>query len=392
MKFRLSFRVFAGGIFLGAVVLGLAGCGPSAAQTKPAPPAVTVAPVEQREIVERDEFTGRIEPVESVEIRPRVSGYIQEVKFQSGQLVKKGDVLFQIDPRWHQATFDQRQAEFEQAKVRLENVRREAERTPQLLTNNAISVEESDARQSHYQEAKSALLAAQAALESARLDLEYTQVRAPIAGRVSRALLTEGNYVNGVAGAATVLTTLVSVDPVYVYADMDENSLLRFNALARAKKLESDGDGKIPIELQLADEPDYPHRGSIESFDNRLSADTGSILLRAVFPNPDGRIVPGLFARIRVPLSERHPALLVEERAIGTDQAQKFVLTLTSTNTVAYHQVELGPVVEGRRVVRSGLQGTEAVVVNGLQRVRPGMPVAPQTEVATKDDRRLAKR
>ena len=392
MKMEFSFRVFVAGIFLGAIAFGLTGCGPSAAQTKSAPPAVTVAPVEQREIVERDEFTGRIEPVESVEIRPRVSGYVQEVKFQSGQLVKKGDVLFQIDPRWHQATFDQRQAEFEQAKVRLENVRREAERTPQLLTNNAISVEESDARQSHYQEAKSALLAAQAALESARLDLEYTQVRAPIAGRVSRALLTEGNYVNGVAGAATVLTTLVSVDPVYVYADMDENSLLRFNALARAKKLESDGDGKIPVELQLADERDYPHRGYIESFDNRLSADTGSILLRAVFPNPDGRVVPGLFARIRVPLSERHPALLVEERAIGTDQAQKFVLTLTSTNTVAYRQVELGPVVEGRRVVRSGLQGTEAVVVNGLQRVRPGMPVAPQTEVAAKDDRRLAKR
>src|SRR5262249_44710285 len=148
--------------------------------------------------------------------------------------------------------------------------------------------------QSRYQEAKSFLLAAQAALESARLDLEYTQVRAPIDGRVSRALLTEGNYVSGVAGAATVLTTLVSVDPVYVYADMDENSLLRFNALAQAKKLESDGDGKIPVELQLADEKDFPHRGYIESFDNRVNSDTGSILLRAVFPNPDSRIVPGL--------------------------------------------------------------------------------------------------
>lgn len=371
---------------------GLLGCTRHAGQTSPALPTVTIAPVEQKEIVERDEFTGRIEPVESVEIRPRVSGYIQEVKFQSGQLVKKGDLLFQIDPRWHQAAFEQRQAEFQQAKAHFENARREADRTPQLLTNNAISLEESDARQSRFQEAKSAMLAAQAALDSARLDLEYTQVRAPIDGRVSRALLTEGNYVNGIAGGATVLTTLVSVDPVYVYADMDENSLLRFNALAQAKKIESDGNGRIPVELQLADEQDFPHRGCIESFDNRLNADTGSILLRAVFPNADGRIVPGLFARIRVPLSDRHPALLVQERAIGTDQAQKFVLTLTSSNTVAYRQVELGPAMGDRRVVRTGLQKGEEIVVNGLQRVRPGMPVAPQAEMADASDRRVAKR
>jgi RND family efflux transporter MFP subunit len=392
MNPRSKNRILAATFAIAALAAGIAGCSRRPVQSKPAPPTVIVAAVQQKEIVERDEFTGRIEPVESVEIRPRVSGYIQEVKFQSGQLVKKGDLLFQIDPRWHQAAFEQRQAEFEQARARFENSRREADRTPQLLTNNAISVEESDARQSRYREAKSAMLAAQAALDSAKLDLEYTQVRAPINGRVSRALLTEGNYVNGAAGGATMLTTLVSVDPVYVYADMDENSLLRFNALAAAKKLEADGDGRIPVELQLADEPDFAHRGYIESFDNRLNADTGSILLRAVFPNPDGRVVPGLFARIRVPLSERHAALLVEERAIGTDQAQKFVLTLTSSNTVAYRQVQLGPVVGDRRVVRSGLQGNEEIVVNGLQRVRPGMPVAPQSELAETESRHLAKR
>ena len=395
--YRVMKPRFISGLIVPALLLGVlltisTGCDREAAQQKPTPPTVTVAPVEKKEIVEWDEFTGRIEPVESVEVRPRVSGYIQEVRFQSGQLVKKGEVLFVIDPRWHQTTFDQRQAEFEQAKVRLDNARREAERTTQLLANKAISVEESDARQSRYQEAKAALLATQAALDSAKLDLEHTQVRAPIDGRVSRALLTEGNYVSGVAGGATVLTTLVSVDPVYVYADIDENSLLRFNALANAKKLDTDGNGKIPVELQLADEPDFVHRGYIESFNNRLDPNTGSILLRAVFPNSDGRVVPGLFARIRVPLSERHPALLVEERAIGTDQAQKFVLTLTATNTVAYQSVKLGPAIEGKRVVRCGLHGNEEIVVNGLQRVRPGMPVAPQQEVANNEGQHLAKR
>ena len=268
-------------------------------------------------------------------------------------------MLFVIDPRWHQAEFDRRQAEFEQARVRLDNARREADRTPQLLANKAISIEESDARQARHQEAKAALQAAQAALDSARLDLEYTQVRSPIDGRVSRALLTEGNYVSGVAGATTVLTTLVSVDPIYVYADIDENSLLKFNALTQARKLETNGAGKI---------------------------------LRAVFPNADGRVVPGLFARIRVPLSERHPVLLVDERAIGTDQAQKFVLTLTSTNTVAYRSVNLGPVIDGKRVIRSGLEADEKIVVNGLQRVRPGMPVTPQEGVAGNAGPRIARR
>ena len=395
MKAKLFFRLAFPPLALIALTSLSTGCSRSSAQQSPRPPAVTVAPVERKEIVEWDEFTGRIEAVESVEVRPRVSGYIQEVRFRSGQLVKKGDVLFGIDPRWHQAAFDQRQAESERAKVQLENARREADRTTQLLANKAISTEEADARVARFQEAKAALLAAEAARDSAKLDLEYTQVRAPIDGRVSRALLTEGNYVSGLAGAATLLTTLVSVDPVYVYADVDEDTLLKFNALLHATKLETNGDGNIPVELQLADEQGFPHQGHIESFDNRLDPNTGSILLRAVFPNGDSRIVPGLFARIRIPLSERHPALLVSERAIGTDQAQKYVLTLTATNTVAYQSVTLGPVVDGKRIIRSGLQAGDQIVVNGLQRVRPGMPVTTQEEVAATahpDDGKLAKR
>ena len=356
------------------------------------PPAVTVAPVERQELVEWDEFTGRTEAIETVDVRPRVSGHIQEVRFESGKLVKKGDVLFVIDPRWHQAEFDRRQAEYDQAKVHLENAEREANRIGRLLSNHAISTEEAEAREARFKEAKAALLVTQAARDTARLDLDYTEIRAPVDGRVSRALITTGNYVSGIPGAASILTTLVSVHPMYVYADIDENSLLKFNALAQAQKLQGASDAKVPVELQLADEEGFPHRGFIESFDNRLDSNTGSILLRAVFDNKDERIVPGLFARIRVPLSARHPALLVEERAIGTDQGQKYVMSLSSSNTVEYRAVKLGPDVNGKRIIRQGLQEGEQIVVNGLQRVRPGMPVAPQTEVANQQDPSLAKR
>jgi RND family efflux transporter MFP subunit len=378
MSKKLFLSLSVSTLTVGALAILSVGCSHQVSQQGSPPTAVTVAPVEQREIVEWSEFTGRTEPVDSVEIRPRTSGYIQEVRFQSGQMVKKGDVLFVIDPRWNQAVFDQRQAEYDQAKS-------EADRTDKLLANNAISAEEAEARKARFEEAK-------AALDSAKLDLEYTEVKSPIDGRVSRALLTEGNYVSGNAGSASLLTTVVSVNPVYVYADIDEDSLLKFNELVYSKKLGATDDGKIPVDLELADESDFPHQGYIESFDNKLDPDTGSILLRAVFPNDDGRIVPGLFARIRIPLSERHNALLIDERSIGTDQANKFVLMLTPTNTVQYQAVELGPLVDGKRVVRSGLEVGEKIVVNGLARVRPGMPVTPQDEVANNEAPKIAQK
>lgn len=378
---RKTLRVGAAILLVG--ILFTAGCrkggaaaGHGGAQMPP--PAVTVIPVVAQEIIEWDEFTGRTAAMENVEVRPRVSGHIEAVKFQSGQLVKKGDVLFQIDPRWHQAEFAKREADHEQARVKMVNAEREAGRTAALLANKAISAEEGDQRQARYAEAKAALLATEAAKDLAKLDLDHATIRSPIDGRVSRELVTVGNYVSGLAGNATLLTTIVSVNPIHVYADVDENSLLKFNALQRSGKLNS-ADGRVSVELQLANEETFQHRGYIESFDNKLDPMSGAIVLRAVFPNPDGNIVPGLFARIRLPASEKRPAVLIEESAIGTDQAQKFVLTVTSSNTVAYRPIKLGTLVNGKRLVREGLQAGDQVVQNlVMARVRPGMPIQPQ--------------
>lgn len=397
MKPLLLARTFQIALAVSALALSATGCKRPAAAAAPPPqmppPPVAIAQVDQQELVEWDEFTGRTAPVEYVEVRPRVSGHIQAARIQSGQLVKKGDLLFEIDPRSFQAELNRRLAELQQAQVRLDNTKREADRTAQLLAGKAISTEEAESRQSRHSEAKAALQAAQAACEAIKLDLDYCQVRAPIGGRVSRELVNVGNYVSGQAGSATLLTTIVSVDPVHVYADVDENSLLKFNALTRAKQMTSNGDGKVPVELQLADESGFPHQGHIESFDNKLDPQSGSILLRAVFPNSDGLIVPGLFARIRVPGSAKYQALLVDERAIGTDQAQKFVLTLTSTNTVAYRPVKLGAAQGGKRIIREGLQAGDKVVLDILfAKVRPGMSVTPKESTNTTGEAKVAAR
>ncbi len=384
-----TLRIILGTTVVSASVWLGAGCKPHAAQHQQMPlaPVVTVAPVQQQQMVEWEEFTGRTAAIENVEVRSRVSGHIEAVKFESGQMVKKGDVLFQIDPRWHQAEFGRHAADYEQARVKLANAEREAKRTVQLLANKAISTEEADQREARFQESKAALQSSEAARNLAQLDLDYTVVRSPINGRVSRAMVTEGNYISALASATTVLTTIVSVDPIHVYADVDENSLLKFNALAQAGKLPLNRDGKVPVELQLGDESGFPHQGYLESFDNKVDAQSGSIVLRAIFPNSDGRVIPGLFARIRLPASGKRPVLLIEESAIGTDQAQKFVLTLTSSNTVAYRPVKLGALVDGKRLVRDGLQVGEQVVMNVVMaRVRPGMAVQPQPVAAAKSE------
>lgn len=370
-SFRRRFAFVAGGVLLVAAGL-FSFVQPSRLDAnEPAPPApapkVTVAAVEEQLITEYEELTGHIDALETVELRARVSGHIDEVHFDAGQLVKKGDLLFTIDPRWYQAQFDL-------AAARADLAEREARRADALVAASAISREEAEGRRARAAEAR-------AALATARLDLDHTKVRAPIDGRVSRAIVTPGNLVSGAPSGATLLTTIVSVGDAYVYADLDESTLLKFNRLLRANRIATE-DGRIPVELQLADESGYPRRGYIESTDNRVNPETGSLILRMVFPNHDHALIPGLFARVRVPVSAPQNALLISERAIGTDQSQKFVLTVGENNTVSYRTVKLGGMIDGKRVVRTGIAPGDRIIVNGLQHVRPGMQVDAQVAIA----------
>jgi len=335
------------------------------AAAKPPAPKVTVTPVELKLITEFEEITGRIDATETVELRARVSGHLEEVRFQSGQLVNKGDVLFNIDPRWYQAQFDL-------ANARAEVATREAKRAVDLLAASALSSEEAESRKAKAAEA-------QAELATARLDLEHTEVRAPISGRVSRAFVTAGNLVSGAPGNATLLTTIVTTGDAYVYADLDETALRKFNRIARENLILTQA-GRVPVDMELSDESGYPRHGFIESMDNRVNPATGTLTVRMLFPNQDGALVPGLFARVRLPVSAPENALLISERAIGTDQSQKFVLTVAKDNTVSYRSVKVGASFDGKRVVREGLKPGETIIVNGLQRVRPGMTVAPEEE------------
>jgi RND family efflux transporter MFP subunit len=339
---------------------------------------VSVAPPVQREIQDWDEFTGRIEASEAVEIRPRVSGYLDKVHFKSGEMVQKGDILFTIDARPFQAILDRTEAELRQAETRLKWAKSEAERAERLWTSRTASIEEVDKQRRAFEEATAGIGVSQAARKAAALDVEFCTVRAPIAGRVSRELVTSGNYVSGVAGFTTLLTTLVRMDPVHVYADVDETTFLRYQRLTTAGKATHLSTGETPAEMQLDGDGDYPHRGRIESFDNRLQGSTGSILLRAEFPNADGTLRPGSFVRLRVPAGPKYQALLVTERAVGTDQGRKFLLTVGANNITEYKPVEVGPLIGDQRVIRKGLASTDTVIVNGLQRARPGAPVVPE--------------
>lgn len=363
--------------FLLIALLGvalLAGCARNeAAQPQAAMlPQVSVAAAITRQVSDFDEFTGRFEAVERVELRPRVSGYISSVNFTDGNEVKKGEVLFVIDPRPYAAERDHAQAQLAQARSQLVLAKSERERAVKLLAQHAISQEEFDTRTSGREQAEANVAAAQAALDSAALNLEFTRVTAPISGRISRALVTSGNFV---ANGQTLLTTLVSLDPIYVTFDGDEQVYLKYTKLAQSG---GGHENRNPVQVGLADESGYPHQGAMVFVDNALDPATGTIRSRALLDNHQRLFTPGLFARIRLLGATQRQAVLINDSAIGTDQSVRYVLVVGADNKVQYRPVKLGPVIDGLRVVDSGLSAGEVIVVNGLQRVRPGAQIAPQ--------------
>ncbi|MEX6664174.1 multidrug efflux RND transporter periplasmic adaptor subunit MexE [Pseudomonas sp. W2-17] len=352
------------------VVISACGRTPEAT-VAPAAAKVNVAKVIEQPVNEWDEVTARLESPETVQVRPRVSGQIDSVAFTDGELVKKGDLLFQIDPRPFEAEVHRLEAQLQQSKAAAQRSTNEAQRGERLRTNNAISAELADSRTTTAQESKAAVAAIQAQLDLARLNLSFTRVTAPITGRVSRAEITAGNIVTA---DQSILTSLVSTDKVYAYFDADERVFLKYNQLAR--------DGKrgatTPVYMGLSNEAENPHLGQMNFVDNQVNPRTGTIRGRAVFDNRKGEYTPGLYARLKLVGSGTYSAMLIKDEAVGTDLGKKFVLVVDKDNKAIYRSVELGPKLEGLRIVRSGLGKDDRIVVTGLQRVRPGSPVDPQ--------------
>ena len=354
----------------GLVGLTLSGCDDATGKTAapaPAAPPVSAAIVLEKPIAETQEFSGRLEAVERVEIRSRVNGFITAVNFKPGSEVKKGDVLFVVDPRPYQAEATRAAAAAASARAKADLAKRELARAESLMADKAIARREFDEAAASQKELEASAAAAQAQYEAARLNLAYTRVVSPIDGRVSKAEITVGNLVDPTA----VLTSVVSLERIYASFDGDEDTYLRVGAKAR------DG-APVAVRVGLANEEGFPHEGKLEFVDNQLDTRTGSVRMRATFENKDGVLVPGLFARVQLGAADSRNAVLINERAVGTDQSRKFVFVIKADGKAEYRPVTLGPVVDGLRVVRSGVKPGEKIVVNGLQRVRPGAPVAPQ--------------
>lgn len=336
--------------------------------------SVDVATVASHSVTDWHEYSGRLEAVDYVQVRPLVSGTLTAVHFGDGELVQKGDVLFTIDPRPYQATVDRAKASVAATQARASYTATDLARGKRLRENNAIAQRDYETKQNAAREGQANLLAAKAALASAELDLEHTRVVAPISGRVSRAEVTQGNVVNAGPGAAP-LTSLVSVSRMYASFDLDEQSFLEFVNPART-------GANAPVFLGLANERDFARKGRLASVDNRLDSESGTIRVRAIFDNPDGTLVPGLYARIRLGAGAPRDAVLIDEKAIGTDQNRRFVIVVGQDNKTAYREIQVGAGEHGWRVVKTGLQAGERIVVNGLQRVRPGDPVTPRQVAA----------
>lgn len=339
----------------------------------PPPPEVSVAQVLSKQVSEWDDFTGRVTAIETVELRPRVSGYVERVAYQEGQEVKKGDLLFVIDQRRYKAQLDQAQADLERARAEARLAQTQDVRAQTLVEAKAISREEFETRRAATTQGNAAVRAAEAAVANAQLDLQFTQVRSPINGRAGRAAVTEGNLAQA---DSTLMTTLVSQDPVFVYFEADEQSFLRYQALARDGKR---AQSQNPVRVGLANEQGYPHEGTVDFTDNQVDPATGTIRARAVLRNPDRIFTPGLFARVQLEGSSSVKAMLIDEKAVLTDQDRKYVYVLGPKNAATRKDVQLGRIVDGLRVVNSGLAPTDKVIVHGVQKVFfPGMPVSPK--------------
>lgn len=366
-------KAMAGALALAGIVgAGLAGCSDANSNAAPAAaqagPPVSSAVVLQKAVTETQEFSGRLEAIEIVEIRPRVSGYITAVNFKPGAEVKKGDVLFVIDPRPYQAEADRTQAAAAAARARADLARLELQRAERLLADKAVAQREFDERAAGQKELDANARAAQAQHEAARLNLAYTRVTAPIDGRVSKAEITLGNLVD----ATAVLTSVVSLDRIYASFDGDEDTYLRVSRRVHAGQ-------PVEVKVGLAGEEGFPHTGKLEFVDNQLDSRSGSVRMRATFANSERLLAPGLFARVQIAGGAPQQQILITDRAIGTDQDRKFVYVVDKAGNAEYRAVKLGPVNEGLRIVREGLKPGEKIVVNGLQRVRPGAPITAQT-------------
>ncbi len=355
----------------------LAACdGKPVSNAAPLPPPVTVSKPLQKPITEWDEYTGRFTAVETVEIRARVSGFIESIHFQDGQIVKQGDLLFVIDPRPYKIAVEQAKSDLERAQAKFEIASHDVDRATPLARNQTITDRELDTRKSIQRDAAGGVGSADAALKQAELNLEWTSVRAPISGRISDRRVDAGNLIVGGSTGATLLSAIVSLDPIQFVFDGSEADFIRYLRLAAAGARPSSRDVHNPVSVRLADEKDFRHEGRMDFVDNVVNPKTGTIRGRAIFDNKDGLLTPGFFGRLRLYGGESQ-ALLVPDSAIASDQASKIVFTVADDGTVGTKKIELGPIVEGLRVVRSGLAPTDRVVIDGLQRARPGQKVTP---------------
>ncbi len=359
-----------------ALTLWLAGCNNQQPATHGLPaPEVTVSKPEQKRVVNWNEFTGRTAAVKLVNVTPRVSGYIVDIPFKEGDIVHKGDLLFQIDPRPYQDAYDQAVGQLQQAQANQQLQDATFARQQRLRETGVIAKEDYDTALSNKNQAAAQVVSAQAARNSAQLNLEFTHVTSPIDGRVSRQLVNIGNLVKA---DSTQLTTIASIDPIYAYFSVDELAALSYQRLVGEGKLAGSQDGKTPVYLQLQDETGFPHEGTIDFSDNAFDSSTGTLLIRGSFPNRDGFLTPGNFVRVRVASSPKYDALLVADRAIGSDQDQSFVYVVDSTNIARLRHITTGQLAEGLRVVKSGLQPDDVVIINGIIKVRPDSSVKPQ--------------